>query len=103
MVGPIPGAGQKKKNLVSKHINITQEAAEVLDKLKFGEAGKFVSEAILLYSGENMSINEIRERLSYLKENDPKNITQIKLLSDKLKELDAKYSSILFRSGGRIK
>lgn len=46
--GAINGAGRPKKNLIGKHLNLTKEAVEVLNKLKFGESGEFVSNAILL-------------------------------------------------------
>lgn len=47
MMGPIPGAGRPKKDYVKRNFNISPEAAAILEKLPFGKAGEFVSEAII--------------------------------------------------------
>lgn len=47
MTGAIPGAGRPKKGYIKRNLNLSPEAVAVLDTLPFGEAGKFVSQAIL--------------------------------------------------------
>lgn len=50
--GAIPGAGRPKKNYVKKNLNLSPEAAKVLESLPFGQAGEFVSKAIISLSLE---------------------------------------------------
>jgi len=48
--GAIAGAGRPKKGYVKKNLNLSHEAVAILETLPFGQAGEFVSRAIISYS-----------------------------------------------------
>lgn len=50
MKGAIPGAGRKLKGYKKKNLNISPEAASILEALPFGAAGEFVSSAIVAFN-----------------------------------------------------
>ena len=73
---------------ISKMISFTSDAVKIMEGLPRGESSRICNEAIMSIEPENMTIEEVRREISFIKEDQKKSKKKLKYLQTRQKIIE---------------